>query len=48
MVVSKPFPKKPLETVATCNGSLMERVDSFKYLRLHFHKHGSMPMSLLF
>ncbi len=42
MVVSRPLTRSPVleATVFTCNGLLVEQVDTFKYLGLHFHSGG--------
>ena len=45
MVVSKPSARSPAPTtpIFTCNGLQVGRVDTFKYLRLHFHASGDIP-----
>ncbi len=42
MVVSRSLTRSPVleATVFTCNGLLVEKVDTFKYLGLHFHSGG--------
>ena len=44
MVVYKPSTRSPppVATVFTYNGFLVEHVDTFKYLGLHFHTSGGM------
>ncbi len=45
MVVSKSLPRSPslAAAVFTCNGLLMEHVDTFNYLGLHVHTSGGIP-----
>ncbi|DBA79817.1 TPA: hypothetical protein ACH3X1_008477 [Trebouxia sp. C0004] len=44
MVVSKSLTRSPSPeaVVFTCNGLVVERVDTFKYLGLHFHTSGGI------
>ena len=44
MVVSKPSVRSPppIAHVFTCNGLPVERVDTFRYLGLHFHTSGGI------